>query len=440
MTPVLYGPIGRAVKETKPYAETDPVGIYAACLSMWSAAISGTVRVNRRTPLLWTALVGRTGLGKGLAYGAAEHIMSPAIGRFLDTHTVSGLTSGASLVNHLWEQQNATAETENGRDVRTLVVEEEWSESLRRARRDHSFTPNLRIAWDGKTLRNTTKEEHQEVTGPALVMHGHITPSDWNEYVSVKEAAGGTFNRFLPIMLSAVPMLDDDTFTLPALDVDDLAEAYAWATARPRTITLGTNAKPLWRLVRRYGRILNATLPEHQAVFIQRTEEQTLRVAACLAAAECSTTITHAMLSAALSFVRYSIHSVTTLVAASETGKPRRPLTPADKVRAVIAREGSIKRGDLVRASKIPAAQLDAVLSEMDDVATERQRTHGRPATVVSLTQPERQEQRPNVVSLAEKRRARPHSPYAPQPPAQTQREQNASADPFATLRANLNR
>ncbi|MFE7319176.1 DUF3987 domain-containing protein [Streptomyces sp. NPDC057555] len=438
MTPVLYGPIGRAVEEVGPHAETDPIGIYAACLSMWSAAIGGTVRVNRRTPLVWTALVGRTGLGKGVAYGAAEHIMRPAIGRFLDTHTVSGLTSGASLVNHLWQQQQATEETESGRDVRVLVAEEEWSESLRRARRDHSFTPNLRIAWDGKTLRNTTKEEHQEVTGPALVMHGHITPSDWNEYVSVKEAAGGTFNRFLPITLSAVPMLDDDAFSLPALDVDDLAEAYAWATARPRTIVLGTDAKPLWRLVRRYGRILNATLPEHQAVFIQRTEEQTLRVAACLAAAECSTTITHAMLSAALSFVRHSIRSVTALVAAADEGKRHGPVTAADKVRAVIQREGTIKKGDLMRAAKIPAAQLDAVLSDMGDVATQRHKTGGRPATVLSLTEPEHQEHRPNVVNLAEKRRTRPHSPHAPQPPAQTQREQNASADPFATLRANL--
>lgn len=276
------------------------------------------------------------------------------------------------------------------------------------------------------------------MVGPALAMHGHITPSDWNEYVSVKEAAGGTFNRFLPVTLNAVPMLDDDTFSLPALDVEDLAEAYAWATARPGTITLGLDSKPLWRLVRRYVRILNATLPEHQAVFIQRTEEQTLRVAVCLAAAECSTTITHAMLSAALSFVRHSVRSVTALVAATEDGKSRRPVTAADKVRAVIRREGAIKKGDLMRAAKIPAAQLDAVLSDMGDVTTERHRTGGRPATVLSLTGPEHREERPNVVSLAEKRRARTDSSHAPQPPAQTQREQNGPADPFATLRANL--
>jgi hypothetical protein len=55
----------------------------------------------------------------------------------------------------------------------------------------------------------------------------------------------------------------------------------------------------MWRVVRRYARILGETLPEGQAVFIERTAEQTLRVAACLAASESSETITEEMLSAA---------------------------------------------------------------------------------------------------------------------------------------------
>ncbi|MEU3046114.1 hypothetical protein ABZ705_06185 [Streptomyces sp. NPDC006984] len=115
-------------------------------------------------------------------------------------HTTPGITSGASLVNHLWEQQEATAETEHRRNVRAwaLVVEEEWTEVLKRATRDPSFTTKLRAAWDGATLRNTTKEEPQEVQGPAMVLHSHITPSDWAKYVGESEAAGGSYNRILP--------------------------------------------------------------------------------------------------------------------------------------------------------------------------------------------------------------------------------------------------
>ncbi|MFK0216994.1 hypothetical protein ACIQWN_02265 [Streptomyces vinaceus] len=201
-TPVLYGPIGRAVRTTSPYVETDALGMYVAALSMWSAAIGGTVKVssrgNARPVLLWSALVAGTGRGKGTALRGAQHALGPALGRFLATHTTSGITSGAALVNVLYEQQEATAETEAGTDRRLLVCEEEWSEVLRRVKRDASFTTKLRTAWDGATLRNTTKEGPQEVKAPAMVLHAHVTPSDWQRYVGASEGAGGSYNRILP--------------------------------------------------------------------------------------------------------------------------------------------------------------------------------------------------------------------------------------------------
>lgn len=44
----MYGPIGRAVEKVSPYVECDPVGIYVAALSMWSAAIGQMVKVSSR--------------------------------------------------------------------------------------------------------------------------------------------------------------------------------------------------------------------------------------------------------------------------------------------------------------------------------------------------------------------------------------------------------
>lgn len=155
-----------------------------------------------------------------------------------------------------------------------------------------SFTTKLRSAWDGATLRNTTKEETQEVRAPAMVLHCHVTPSDWSKYVDESEAAGGSYNRILPFLLGSVPLLDDDRVSLPKVDGRELSAAYAWATARPRVITLGEDARPPCRIVRRYARILGEALPEGQAAVIERTAEQTLSVAACLAASECSETIT----------------------------------------------------------------------------------------------------------------------------------------------------
>ncbi len=110
-----------------------------AALSMWSAAVCGTVKVssrgNARPVLLWSALVAGTGRGKGTALRAAH------------------------------------------------------------------------------------KEEAQEVRDPAIVLHCHVTPSDWTKYVGESEAAGGSYNRILPFLLGSVPMLDDDRVSLPKVDV-----------------------------------------------------------------------------------------------------------------------------------------------------------------------------------------------------------------------------
>ncbi|MFF9589592.1 DUF3987 domain-containing protein [Streptomyces sp. NPDC014646] len=426
-TPVLYGPVGRSVRKISPYLETDELGVYVAALSMWSAAIGGTVKVssrgNARPVLLWSALVAGTGRGKGTALRAAHHVLDKSLGRFVATHTTSGITSGASMVNHLWDQQEATAETEHGRDVRALVVEEEWSEVLRRVKRDPSFTTKLRAAWDGATLRNTTKEEAQEVRDPAMVLHCHVTPSDWTKYVGESEAAGGSYNRILPFLLGSVPMLDDDRVSLPDVDGRELSDAYGWATARPRTITLSETARPLWRIVRRYARILAETLPEGQAVFIERTAEQTLRAAACLAASECSEQITEEMLSAAFSLVRRSVQDTVRITKGADAPKVKRqPLSLTDKVQARIALHG----GRATSSQVLP--YVGATASEVKAlpgivVTVERSGKTGRPATVFTLRGDTFGDCVPQPAST-DSNRNRDTSRHGEAPPASAEREQ----------------
>ncbi|MEU7041518.1 DUF3987 domain-containing protein [Streptomyces varsoviensis] len=429
-TPVLYGPIGRAVRKITPSLEVDALGVYVAVLSMWSAAIGGTVKVSSRgharPVLLWSALVAGTGRGKGTALRAALHVLDKPLGRFLATHTTSGITSGASLVHHLWEQQEATAETEQGRDVRALVVEEEWTEVLKRVKRDPSFTTKLRAAWDGATLRNTTKEEAQEVRDPAMVLHSHITPSDWAKYVGESEAAGGSYNRILPFLLASVPMLDDDRISLPKLDSLELSNAYAWATARPRVITLSEGTRPLWRIVRRYARILGETLPEAQAVFIERTAEQTLRVAACLAAAECSETITDDMLFAAFTLVRRSVQDAVRITRGATTPKTKRqPPSLADKVRDRIEMHG----GRATSSQVLPfvgatAAEVKALPGIV--VTVDRTGKTGRPATVFTLRGDSSGHSGRQPAS-ADRDRNRPGSRHPEPQPASAEREENSA-------------
>jgi hypothetical protein len=370
-TSSLYGPIGKAVQVVAPYSETDTVGIYAAALSMWSAAIAGTVHVSSRGKarpvLLWSALVAGTGRGKGNALRAAEHIMSEPLGRFLDTFVTGGFTSGAAIISHLSEQAEATSESEGGMDTRCLSISEEWSEDLFQAKKDKKFGTTIRKAWDGGPLRNSTVKEPKAVERPRLVLHCHITPAEFAKFaLGGSEAQGGSLNRIMPLTLRAVPMLDDE-HELPTIDTEALSEAYAWARNKPRTISLGEDAKPLWRLIRRYGRVLGESLPETQAVMIERTAEQTLRVAAVLAASEQSTTITRDVLEAAFSFVRFSVKCATSLVANQESttkaGKARTMMDAPTRILGYLSANPGARSTDVLRGAKVTKADVQELVS-----------------------------------------------------------------------------
>ncbi|MFJ5528224.1 hypothetical protein [Streptomyces sp. NPDC093261] len=68
-------------------------------------------------------------------------------------------------------------------------------------------------------------------------------------------------------------------------------------------------AEDLFYVIRRYGSILSESLPEVEAAMIQRTAEQALRVAACLAAADMTEVITEDILLAAFSLGRRSVRT-----------------------------------------------------------------------------------------------------------------------------------
>jgi hypothetical protein len=58
---MAYGPIGREVLDSQPYTEADPIGVHAALLALFSAAINGhVVQPGDRPVVVWTALVGRS--------------------------------------------------------------------------------------------------------------------------------------------------------------------------------------------------------------------------------------------------------------------------------------------------------------------------------------------------------------------------------------------
>ncbi|MBT2383857.1 DUF3987 domain-containing protein [Streptomyces sp. ISL-11] len=421
-----YGPIGEAVQAAMPYTEADPVGVYAAVLAQYSSAISRTVTTDKGRPVvLWTVLAGRSAIGrKGYAYGTSRQILNGGVGRYITARTVSGIASGPALVDFLFTLEMETLGTEGGVDGRALIVEEEWATILKRAKRCPTFSPLLRTAWDGKPISNKTKEGTQEVSRPLLGMHAHITPGEWAKYVSASEALGGSLNRILPVTVERSKRLPYSANTTAPASMK-LAEAYRWACAEQRTMELTKAAEDRFDQLRDEieERLIN--LPESISCYLERSEEQVVRVASVLTAAEMKTRVSKRALDAAWEFVQYSMASAEKLVrdAATTSAGTRIGKTLEESVIDALARfGGTATSSQLLRSlgNRANAAGLKTAVDGMDEVKSWSEKTtpgRGAPTIYYQLVDQDsaevqpaqpRQEHKPalRVVTAQQKRKA----------------------------------
>ncbi|MGV9693423.1 DUF3987 domain-containing protein [Streptomyces sp. NPDC003444] len=368
-----YGPLGEAIEATMPSSEADPIGVWAASLSLFSSAISRSVRLdNGRPVVVWTVLAGRSAIGrKGYALNTARTILKPVIGGYLDTRIRDGISSGASLVDMLAKLELETMGTEGGTDGRALVIEEEWAAVLKTQKRDRNFSTLFRSAWDGKTISNRTKKEGWiTVQRPLLGFHSHITPGEWGAYVSSKDALGGSYNRLLPVLVEASKMLPYNNKMTPP-DVPNLKAAYRWATEEERVIEFERAAGERFDELRALIEARMAEMPELLASYMERAAEQIQRIAAVLAITEKRTKIPRKAVEAAWAFIQYSMASVEKLVkeAAAEGGRPVR--SAEERIREVLARYGGEASSTILLrslGSSVNAAAVKEAVESMDDV------------------------------------------------------------------------
>lgn len=414
-----YGPLGEMVERAMPHTEADPIGVYAAALSLWSSAISGRVRLYTGRPVVvWTVLVGRSSLGrKGYALRTAGASLAPSIGEYLDQRTRSGISSGPSLVHMLYTQEERTAASEGGSDGRLLLVEEEWAAVLKIAKRCRTFSQQMRAAWDGSPMRNRTKESYEEVLSPLLGFHGHITPGEWAQYISATDALGGTYNRMLPVAV-------ERSKTLPYNHVphyeesEALTDAYGWATARDRMVEFAPAAGRRYDEIRQFVDDRIAKMPEGLSCYFERSAEQVARVAAVLTAAERKTKISKKAVEAAWAFVRHSMLSVEQLVTQSADAPKMTQTKPLpDRLVAVLtAQGGEASRTWLLRKLGVPAADFAAAVSKLENVEEftgETESGKGRPPVMYRLVGQEQKERQGDEEEVPEE------SPQASQSAAQ---------------------
>ena len=212
-----HGLAGRIVSTIEPHTEADPA---AMLFTLYSAAgamigkgphvLTGGVHHGAR---VWSLIIGRTAGGmKGTSFAEIRRVLATADEGFVAERVMGGLSSAEGLIIQVRDPSgdpDSDSYDEGVEDKRLLVVESEFAAVLAQGKREgNTLLPLVRQAWDGGTLRTMTVKP-KIASDPHIGIVGHITPTELRVKLNEAERAGGTMNRFLPVLSKRSKLLPD---------------------------------------------------------------------------------------------------------------------------------------------------------------------------------------------------------------------------------------
>ena len=321
-----WGLAGEVARAIGPITEADEAGLLVQFLICFGNAIGRNphfrIGAAEQHSNLFGVLVGRTAKArKGTSWAEIERCFESADpvwrGRCL---LPGGLASGEGLV---WavrdpiekkikpkkgssQDQEKTAIVDEGvQDKRLLVIETEFSSSLRVIRREgNTLSAIIRRAWDKGDLANLTKQSSARATGAHISIIGHITREELLREFSAAEGSNGFANRFLWVCVRRSQFLPFGGRLPEKTSRSLLARLHGALTAarKIREIRFTKHAKKLWRHV--YPK-LGQDVPGILGAITSRSEPQVLRLSLLYALLDHSPFINRNHLRAALGVWRY---------------------------------------------------------------------------------------------------------------------------------------
>jgi hypothetical protein len=342
---VFDNAFGRLTKPLDPHTEAHRVAVMASFMSIFSAYIGHGpyIKAGRsQLPLsFWSMICGVTGRGrKGTATGLAMEIADRAIPTFTNTQVQYGIDSGLGLIQELHSRING--ETGSLAPEPICIYEEEFSKVLEAAKRDRRFGATLTKLWDGRTIMHKTAKETYMVPKPHAAFISHVQPKLLRSVRKSKDAAGGTYNRF-------VVLFSEKSKSIPTFeDSDEYEEVISEAVQTFRKMCHGAadikQVRVPANLGQKFDRHHRPTMEELTSVseeiseFGERAVPYLLRIAGLYALAEKSEWVKESHFDSALALMRYSIRSLQYILSNDSSFGNRTPL--AEKVAAVVKDHG----------------------------------------------------------------------------------------------------
>ncbi|MGK4909390.1 HNH endonuclease [Streptomyces albus] len=298
---ILRGPLGELAKRLSPEDRLLAEEVYAAAISLWSAAIAHTVTIHTwssRPVTVWTAFSTVADRPAAARESVASAMNAEEDFPYLDIR--KGVTTASEFRRAIGRGSEA------GPPARTLLV----GNPFRPLRSGWKILEDLDLAlrptWDGpESFPSRPRGSH-----PSIGVLWDVPGDSWTS--GLRSLSEGLFSRLLPFKASSSGRLrptQQKEWTGP------LVEANAWATAKPRKITVdGAAGRKLDEARVGEDSIRGVLAGDRARAFGGRLGEHTLRVATVLAASEEATVVRSEVMEAAWTLVRRSVTDTVTLI------------------------------------------------------------------------------------------------------------------------------
>jgi hypothetical protein len=224
----FYGLAGRITDLIDPYVESDRAATLVQLLTTFGVAAGirphFMVGASRHAPVTYIGLVGRTSRArKGTSWDPIESLFRSADAKF-SARIISGIGSGERLV---WLVRDPVLDKKGGLvdegadDRRLLLQESELARLLIVVNREAStLSPCLRLAYDGKSLRNEVKTNGSIATIHHIGVIGHCTVEELRDKLTEQQVRNGLANRVAWFLARRDKKLDDPA-VFEGADVDE---------------------------------------------------------------------------------------------------------------------------------------------------------------------------------------------------------------------------
>jgi hypothetical protein len=309
----FHGPAGEFVLRTEPHSEAHPMALLSQFLVAFGTACGRgahyTIEADHHYPNEFCVLVGPSGKGrKGSSWGHVRRALAEADPGFVHGCLASGLSSGEGLIAQVRDAVD-DADADAPMDKRRLVLEQEFAQVLKvLSREGNTLSPIVRQAWDGDALQTMVRNNPLRASASHIGIVGHITKDELLRYLTATELANGFANRFVLVAVDRSKLLPFGS----ALDAEQLAEVREAArlglrfAATHRALPLDPAARERWIEIYPH---LSASRPGLAGAATARAEAHVVRLGLIYALLDCSDTIGHEHLEAALEVWRYSADS-----------------------------------------------------------------------------------------------------------------------------------